>query len=362
MSLQLPQPAGQELLELGAFGGTEHRDESGLVSHVLGESLINDSQASVGEADDTSAPISVVVAADHEAGCLEPVQPPDWRWLAVTAVAPVAWGSTYFVTRHFLPTDAPLWGSAIRALPAGIALLLLARQLPKGSWWWRAAVLGLLNFGGFYPLVYLSALLLPSSVASSIMALAPVVLAGFGWAILSERPGVWMAAGAVIGILGVLLIVGTGASTSDPWGVLASASALVMSSVGAVLNKKWSACIPVLASTAWQTVAAGLMLLAAALVFEGSPPVIGPVEIAGFAYISLVATALASVCWFAGMARLPAGTVGIVGLLNPVTGILLGTLAAHEDLSWFQAGGIALVLVAIAIGRRRPGVGAVLVV
>jgi probable blue pigment (indigoidine) exporter len=267
-------------------------------------------------------------------------------------VAPIAWGSTYFVTRQFLPADAPLWGSAIRALPAGIVLLLLARQLPKGAWWWRSAVLGLLNFGAFFILIYLSALLLPSSVASSIMALAPLALAGFGWAILHERPSVWMAAGAVMGILGVLLIVGTGASATDPWGVLTSASALVMSSVGAVLSKKWSAGIPVLASTAWQAVAGGLMLLVAAVGVEGPPPVLDAVELAGFAYISLIATALASVCWFAGLARLPAGTVGIVGLLNPVTGVLLGTLAAAERLTWYQAGGIILVLAAIGIGRR----------
>jgi probable blue pigment (indigoidine) exporter len=275
-----------------------------------------------------------------------------WRWLAVTSVAPIAWGSTYFVTRQFLPADSPLWGSAIRALPAGIVLLLLARRLPKGAWWWRSAVLGLLNFGAFFILIYLSALLLPSSVASSIMALAPLALAGSGWAILNERPNGWMAAGAAMGILGVLLIVGAGGVAANPWGVLTSASALVMSSIGAVLSKKWSAGIPVLASTAWQAVAGGLMLLVAAIVVEGPPPAIDAVELAGFAYISLIATALASVCWFAGLARLPAGTVGIVGLLNPVTGVLLGTLVADERLTWWQAGGIILVLAAIGIGRR----------
>ncbi len=275
-----------------------------------------------------------------------------WRWFAVTSVAPIAWGSTYFVTRQFLPADAPLWGSAIRALPAGIVLLLLARRLPKGAWWWRSAVLGLLNFGAFFILIYLSALLLPSSVASSIMALAPLALAGSGWAILNERPSSWMAAGAATGILGVLLIVGAGGAAANPWGVLTSASALVMSSIGAVFSKRWSVGIPVLASTAWQAVAGGLMLLVAAVIFEGPPPAIDAVELAGFAYISLIATALASVCWFAGLARLPAGTVGIVGLLNPVTGVLLGTLAADESLTWWQAGGIILVLAAVGIGRR----------
>ncbi|MFF1797479.1 EamA family transporter, partial [Kitasatospora sp. NPDC058263] len=67
------------------------------------------------------------------------------RWILVTAVAPVAWGANYYVTREFLPADRPLWGAALRALPAGLILLALARRLPRGAWWWRSAVLGLLN-------------------------------------------------------------------------------------------------------------------------------------------------------------------------------------------------------------------------
>lgn len=291
-----------------------------------------------------------------------PVQS-NWRWVAVTAVAPITWGSTYFVTRHFLPGDHPLWGSAIRALPAGLLLLLLARRLPRGSWWWRSLVLGLFNFGGFFVLLYLSALLLPSSVAASIMALAPVVLAGLGWLVLAEKPTAFMAAGAGLGILGVLLIVGLGAVATNPWGVLSSLVALLLSSVGAVLNKKWLADpttapdrVPVLASTAWQATAGGLLLLVVAVAVEGPPPALDPVALVGFGYLSLVATALASVCWFAGLSRLPAGTVGIVGLLNPVTGVLLGVLAGAELLSLPQAAGIALVLAGILLGRRTPAV------
>jgi probable blue pigment (indigoidine) exporter len=302
------------------------------------------------------------------------MQQSNWRWVAVTAVAPVTWGSTYFVTRHFLPADHALWGAAIRALPAGLLLLLLARRLPRGAWWWRSLVLGVLNFGGFFVLLYLAALLLPSSVAASIMALAPVVLAGLGWLLLAERPTAFMAAGAALGIAGVLLIVGAGAVATNPWGVLCSVVALLLSSVGGVLNKKWLAAqadapaggpadaphragpaaerVPVLASTAWQATAGGLLLLVVAAAVEGPPPALDATAWVGFGYLTLVATALASVCWFAGLSRLPAGTVGIVGLLNPVTGVLLGVLAGAEQLSWLQASGIALVLVGILLGRR----------
>ena len=275
-----------------------------------------------------------------------------WRWLVLTAVAPITWGSTYFVTRQFLPSTDPLWGAAFRALPAGLLLLALSRQLPRGSWWWRSIVLGLLNFGGFFVLLYLTALWLPGSIASSLMALAPLVLGAFGWAMLGEHPSTWMGIGAVLGILGVILVVGTGGAGITLPGVLTSLTALVMSSAGAVLNKKWGAGLPVLTTTAWQAVAGGLLLLPAAAIVEGAPPALSATSVAGFAYVSLIATAIASLCWFYGLTKLPAATVGIVGLLNPVTGVLLGTSFAGEQLGWVQASGIALVLVGIMVGRR----------
>src|SRR5918994_5341249 len=92
-----------------------------------------------------------------------------WRWSLICAIAPVAWGSTYFVTHEYLPPDAPLFGAAIRALPAGLILLALARRLPTGAWWWRSLLLGAVNFSAFFVLIYLAAQLLPTSVASTVM-------------------------------------------------------------------------------------------------------------------------------------------------------------------------------------------------
>lgn len=57
--------------------------------------------------------------------------------IALTALAPVSWGSTYAVTTEFLPPDRPLFTAVMRALPAGLLLLALARVLPRGNWWGR---------------------------------------------------------------------------------------------------------------------------------------------------------------------------------------------------------------------------------
>jgi probable blue pigment (indigoidine) exporter len=277
------------------------------------------------------------------------------KWLAVTAVAPVAWGANYVVTRQLLPVDAPLWGSAIRALPAGLVLLAVARgALPRGVWWWRSAVLGTLNVGAFFLLVYLAAQLLPSSVAASVMALAPLVMAGFAWLWVAEKPSGQVLAGAVAGVVGVLLLVGGATGSIDPAGVAASAAALLLSSAGAVLAKRWADGTPVVALTAWQLVFGGLVLVTVAVAVEGAPPAIDAGGAAGFVYTALVATALANLCWFAGLTKLRATTVGVVGLLNPVTGVMLGALVAHETFTGEQLAGVALVLVGILAASLAP--------
>lgn len=272
-------------------------------------------------------------------------------WALVTAVAPIAWGTTYFVTRQYLPEGYPLYGALIRALPAGILLLLIVRRRPHGSWWWKSVVLGILNMGAFFVLVYLAAQLLPTSIASTVMAAAPVVMMLFAWAILGARPRAAQVLAAGVGILGVALLLLAGTRTIDAAGVTASIAALAMSSLGYVLAQKWSADIDAVSLTAWQLVAAGLVLAPVAVAVEGAPPAMDVTTWFAYAYISIVGTAIAFVAWFTGLRHLGAGTVGLVGLLNPVTGVLLGTLVAGELLTVRQILGVLIVLAAVLLGQ-----------
>lgn len=211
---------------------------------------------------------------------------PHYRLVAATAIAPVAWGSTYFVTRELLPADHPVYGAIIRALPAGLVLLALARQLPRGVWWWRSAVLGTLNAGAFFVLVYLAAVLLPTSIAATVMATAPVVMMMFAWALLSDRPRLTQLGGAGLGIAGVTLMLFTGTTGINPLGVLVAVTAMVMSSLGYVLATRWSARggaqVGVLPLTSWQLVAGGLVLLPLAVAVEGAPPTVDGPALLGF--------------------------------------------------------------------------------
>ncbi|MFD7337837.1 EamA family transporter [Streptomyces violascens] len=273
------------------------------------------------------------------------------RWAALTAVAPVAWGANYFVTREFLPADRPLYGAALRALPAGLVLLGLCRQRPRGAWWWRSAVLGMLNVSVFFVLVYAASQLLPTSIASTVMAVSPLAMMLIAWALVSEQPGIAHLAGAAIGLGGVCLMLLTGVEGASVPGVLASAAAMLVSAFGHILAKRWSSGADVLASTAWQLTAGGLFLLPVAAAAEGPPPTLSRSALLAFGYVALVATALAFTAWFTGLRHLPAGTVGLIGLLNPVTGVLFGTALAGEVLTVQQLCGLVLVLVGVVLGR-----------
>lgn len=279
------------------------------------------------------------------------------RWVALTAIAPVAWGTNYFVTHEYLPADRPLYGAALRALPAGLVLLALCRKLPRGAWWWRSAVLGLLNMSVFFVLVYAASQLLPTSVASTVMAVAPLTMMLVAWPLVSERPRPAHLAGAVTGLAGVCLMLLAGVKAVSVPGVLASAAAMLVSSFGYILAKRWNTGADVLASTAWQLTAGGLFLLPVAAAVEGRPPELSGQTLLAFGYVTLIATALAFAAWFTGLRHLPTGTVGLIGLLNPVTGVLLGTVVAGEALTVQQLGGLVLVLAGVLLGRPRRASG-----
>jgi probable blue pigment (indigoidine) exporter len=276
-----------------------------------------------------------------------------FRWVLVTAIAPIAWGTNYFVTHEYLPAGYPLYGAVVRALPAGFLLLCITRRLPRGAWWWRSLLLGVCNMGAFFALIYVASQLLPVSLASTIMSAAPLTMAGFAWALLAERPTLPVLVGAAAGIAGVYLMLGAGASGVDLRGVAASLAAMTMSSCGYVLAKKWGGTDSSLATTSWQLIAGGLVLIPFAILIEGTPPSLDRSAAGAFAYVSLIATALAFTAWFAGLRHLTTATVGLIGLLNPLTGAILGLTLSGDTLTISQGLGMVLVLFGITLARPR---------
>lgn len=270
-----------------------------------------------------------------------------WRVLFITAVAPVIWGSTYYVTRNYLPSDYPLTGAMIRALPAGLILLALIRKLPQGDWWWKSLLISALNISGFFILIYISGSRLPSSIASMVMALSPLMTVLMAKVLVNEQLTGQKIVGGLLGILGVCLLLGRDAGSIDALGMLASVAGMLTTALGFVLTRKWKPPVTATVFTAWQLSLGGLAILPFALLFEGALPAQPAETYLAYGYIVIFSSLVAYICWFYGLSQLSAGTVSIVGLLNPVAGVLLGTCLAGEVLSLHQGLASAVILLGI---------------
>lgn len=275
--------------------------------------------------------------------------------VAVTAVAPVVWGSTYAVTHLFLPADRPLFAGLMRILPVGLLLLAWQRRLPRGSWWWRSLVLGTLTMGLFVALLFVAAVRLPSGLGSTLTAVAPMITMALAWLLLRERSTRATVVASVVGALGVLLLVlqGDGGGHVDLVGLLAALGAVTSASVGFVLTKRWSVDEGVLVVTTWQLVAGGLVLLPFALLLEGPPPALPPSGWLALAYLGLIGSGVAYLAWFTGLATMSAGAVAVIGLLNPVAGTLLGVVLLGEPFGAVHLLGMVLVLGSVVLAQPQ---------
>lgn len=273
--------------------------------------------------------------------------------LLLTAIAPAIWGSTYIVTTELLPGFPPLTVAMLRALPAGLLLLLLVRQLPTGIWWARILVLGALNFSIFWWMLFISAYRLPGGVAATVGAVQPLIVVFLAAALLGRRIRLPIIMAAVVGLCGVALLVLTPRAELDLVGIVAGFAGAASMALGTVLTRKWQPPVSLLTFTAWQLSAGGLLLVPMAVIIEGPIPAPTPENLIGLAWLGLIGAALTYVFWFRGVARLEPAIVSSLGFLSPVTAVLLGWVYLDQRLSEFQVLGICLVLSGIWFGQRH---------
>lgn len=273
----------------------------------------------------------------------------------LTATVPLIWGSTYFVTTQFLPPDAPLLAAVMRALPAGIVLVIMGRRLPVGAWWWRAALLGILNIGVFFYFLFVAAYELPGGVAALLISTQPVFVLLYGVFLYGRKISATQAIACALGIAGLALVVLKPSAALNASGVMAGLGAALCMATGIVLTKHWGkpADVSVITFTGWQLTAGGLSLLPFFLLQEHIPHGLSATNILGFVYLGLVGTLVAYAIWFRGIGRLPALTVSFLGLLSPVSAVLLGFVLLGEALTGPQIWGGICVLAAVFLVQVR---------
>lgn len=277
--------------------------------------------------------------------------------IAATAIAPIAWGTTYITTSEYLPAGAPMLTALLRALPAGLILLAITRTLPQGEWWWKATVLGILNVGAFFPLLFIGAYRLPGGVAATVGAIQPLIVVVVAHVWLGERATAIKVAAGIAGVVGVGLLVLTPAATLDAWGVAAAIAGAVLMAAGVALTKAWGPAVPPLTLTAWQLTAGGIFLLPIAAI-EGLPDApLTLTNVAGYLWLGIPGTVIAYSLWFRGIGKLDASMASFLSLLTAITAAGIGWVALGQSLTHLQLVGGVLALGAIAavgIASRPP--------
>lgn len=170
---------------------------------------------------------------------------------------------------------------------------------------------------------------------------------GLVWGMDHRRPpGMVLAAGAM-GVLGMAALLLSLGARWDMVGVTAALVGTVCMAAGTFWSRRWRSDLPVLAFTGWQLLAGGVMLAPVAWLVDPPLPALNAVQVGGYVYLSVAGALLAYALWFRGIARLPSVAVSSLGLLSPVTAVLLGWVLLGQSMTGVALAGMLVVLCSI---------------
>jgi len=267
-----------------------------------------------------------------------------WMDIALTALAPAIWGSTYLVTTEVLPPDRPFTSALLRVLPAGLLLVVYSRKWPARGEWGRLALLSSLNIAAFQALLFVAAYRMPGGLAAVLGAIQPLLVMLLAWVVERRRPSLLLWAAGVIGMLGMAALLLSPGAQWDPWGAAAALAGAACMAAGTYFSRRWPLTLPVLPFTGWQLLLGGVMLAPAAWGLDPALPLLSVAQGLGYAYLSLGGALVAYVLWFRGIARLAPAAVSSLSLLSPLVAVGLGWAWLGQSVTEGALVGLVMVL------------------
>ncbi|MBL4927601.1 DMT family transporter [Fuscibacter oryzae] len=287
---------------------------------------------------------------------------PPVGWLLMAGLA-LIWGGSFVANRQALTGLPVLTIVALRVAGGATALwlwvLIKGLPVPKGGKWLvTCAVLGLLNNVVPFCLIVWGQTQIPSGLAGILNASTAVFAVLVAAAVFpDERLTPARALGVALGLAGVIVAVGPKAlaafdlrSTAQ----LACLGAAVSYAVAGAFARNALKGIRPEVGAAGMLTAAAVVLLPAALLNDGLPPALPALPVlASLAYLSLVASALAYILFYAVLRLAGAGNLGLVTLLVAPVAIVLGVLIFGERLSPGALAGFGLIALGLLVMDGR---------
>lgn len=252
----------------------------------------------------------------------------------------VVWGSTFFGVKLALEGGlSPFFLIGLRFLAAGAALYGFGRlrgaRAARAAEWGEATLFGFLLLVCGAGLVAWSEQYISSSLAALLVATSPV------WVTLldpEQRLTGRKWAGLILGLLGVGWLVGASLTLDGEgflWGCLACLLSALAWAVGSLWARRSQSDISAISKAGMQMICAGLMLLLAAFISEGSLMMhtVTPHAWWSLLYLTLLGSLVAFSAYTWLVANTPASIVSTHAYVNPVVAVLLGSLLGGEKLS-----------------------------
>jgi len=277
------------------------------------------------------------------------------------AVTIVSWASAFIVIRgtgpYFTGGGLALGRLVVGTLLLGVVVLIGRRWVaPNRREWLQIIGFGVLWFGAYNVALNIAEHTLDAGTTAMIVNIGPILIALGAGVFLREGIPKWLAIGAGVAFIGVVLIgVGTsgGAGFGDGAGVLWALLAAVTYAAGVLLQKPALKRLPN-AQVTWLGCAIGMV---SCLPFAGDL-VAGlrdapAAAIAGVLYLGSIPTALAFSTWAYALSRMPAGQLGVSTYIVPPLAIVMGLIVFGEVPAVLAVVGGAICLVGVALSRRR---------
>jgi drug/metabolite transporter (DMT)-like permease len=280
----------------------------------------------------------------------------------------VLWGGNWPVMKVALGFVPVLWFTTLRLLAGAVALFAAVAfsgnlSRPDRRDLLQLASGGILQLALYMALINMGLRFVPAGRAAVLAYTTPLWVVPGALLFLGERLNRFKALGLALGIAGILVLFNPFAFDWSDGRVLLGnlllmGSALVWAAAMLLIRgRPWH--LTPLQLAPWQTLLAGLLVLPAAVAFEG------PLVVAPTAHLAVVLLYTGPVCtgfcvWavVAITRALPAVTSSLSFLAVPVFGMAAATVALGEAIDPSLIGGLALILGGVALvaygDRRQP--------
>jgi drug/metabolite transporter (DMT)-like permease len=289
--------------------------------------------------------------------------------LAAFATVYVVWGSTYLAIRYAVETLPPFLMAGVRFLLAGAILALWSYwrdgARPTATNWRAASIAGAFLLLGGNGMVVWAEQRVPSGLAALLVATMPLWMVIVAWAKPGGRaPKIGVAAGILLGISGLLLLVGPGSISGqavDRTGAIVLTLASLSWAIGSLYSRTAPLPKNAILATGLEMIAGGVLLILLGTAtgewsrLDTSHP--STASIVSFFYLVVFGSLLAFTA-FAWLIRVSTPTrVSTYAFVNPVVAVFLGWAIAHEPVTKMTVIATAVIVAAVALITLASGSG-----